>query len=146
MKYKGFTIVELTVALFVIALISVISIPLLFNYQKTTKLRSEARALATNLRLAQQLAITEQNIYDVVFYISTDSYQLINNKTSDIIKDVDLASGILINEVNNLTNDTIQFSPTGAVLEAGSISLTNSKNEISTLQIKPSGFIKIIDE
>jgi len=145
-KRAGFTFIELTVSLMVIALISLISIPLLVNYQKTTKLRSEARVLATNLRLTQQLAITEQIIYNLKLFPGTASYQIINSETSAIIKNVDLDSEIIINQISNLTNNTVQFIPTGAAVETGSIDLTNSKNEISILRIKPSGYIEIIDQ
>lgn len=142
-KDGGFSVAELVVALGIIVLISLVSLPLLINYQKTTKLRSEARALATNLRLAQQLAVTEQNIYNLKFLSSTDSYQIINSETSEIIKEVELDSEVSINEINGFTNNTIQFTSIGGVIETGNIILINTKNEISTIQIKPSGYVEI---
>jgi prepilin-type N-terminal cleavage/methylation domain-containing protein len=146
MKKSGFSAVELLVVVGIIALISLISIPLLLNYQKTTKLRSEARVLATNLRLTQQLAITEQTIYNLELFLSTDSYQVINSETSEVIKDVTLDSEVSIYEVNDFTGNTIQYNSTGGVLETGSIVLTNTKNETSTLQIKFSGYVEISEQ
>ena len=146
MKKSGFSALELLVVVGIIALISLISIPLLLNYQKTTKLRSEARVLATNLRLTQQLAITEQKIYNLELFISTNSYQVINSETSEIIKDVTLDSEVSIYEVNDFTDNTVQYNATGGVLKTGSIVLTNTKNEISTLRIKPSGYVEISEQ
>ena len=145
MKSKGFSAAEILVAIGIIALISLVSIPLLTNYQRTIKLKNEARLLATNLRLAQQLAITEQNIYQLKLFPLAKSYQIINSKTGQIIKTVDLDPEIAINEINIFTDDTVQFNPTGAVLETGFIVLINSKNQISTLDVKPSGYVEIIE-
>ncbi len=145
MKNKGFSAIELVTALGIIVLISLISVPLIANYQKTTKLRNEARLLATNLRLAQQLAITEQNFYYLKLFPETKKYQVINSKTGQITKEVDLNSEVSIGEINGFTNNTVQFNAIGGVAEIGYIVLTNSKNENSTLQIKPSGYVEIIE-
>lgn len=142
---KGFSVVELVVALGIIALISIISLPLLLSYQKTTKLRSESRVLAANLRLAQQLAVTEQTIYQVKFFSGTNSYQIINSQTNEIIKTVDLDPEVSINQISGLTDNTAQYNATGGVLEPGYIVLINTKNTISTIQIKPSGYVQIIE-
>jgi len=131
------------VALGVIALISVVSLPLLLNYQKTTKLQSESRLLATNLRLTQQLAITEQNVYNLKLFPLTDLYQIINSETSEIFKEITLDSEISINEINGFTDDTIQFTPTGSVLETGYVVLANTKNKTITIRVKPSGYVEI---
>lgn len=144
-KNAGFSIAELVVVLGIIALIALISLPLFVNYQKTTKLRSETRALAINLRLTQQLAVTEQSVYNLKLLPLTDSYQIINSKTSDIIKEIELDSEVSINEINGFTNNTVQFTPIGGALETGNIVLINTKNEISTIQIKPSGYVEIND-
>lgn len=145
MKRKGFSVIELSVVLGVIVLISLISIPLLVNYQKTTKLRSEARILTTNLRLTQQLAITEQNIYNLQLFPLTNSYQIINSKTSEVAKNITLDAEVSINEINGFTDNKIQFTPTGAVLEIGSITLINTKYESSIIQIKPSGYVELVE-
>ena len=145
MKFKGFTAIELLVVLGIIIIISLVSIPLLANYQKTTKLRSEARVLATNLRLTQQLAITEQTIYHLKLFPETNIYQIINSETSAVTKEVELDSEITINEITGFTDNTVQFNATGGTLEIGNIILTNTKNATSTLEIKPSGYVEIID-
>ncbi len=142
-KNKGFSIVELAVVIGIVTLISLVTLPLLLNYQKTTKLRSEAQVLATNLRLAQQMAVTEQVIYNVKFFPETDSYQIINSQSSEVVKTVNLDSEISIDEISDLTENTAQFNVVGAVLESGSVTLINTRNATSTIQIKPSGYVQI---
>lgn len=142
---KGFTLVEMLTVVSIIGIVSVISVPLLLNYQKTSKLKNEARALATNLRLTQQLAITEQSIYDLKLFDTLGKYQIINTDTTTVVKEVVLDSEIDINSVTGLTNDTAEFNPTGAVLETGFIYLTNSRGETSTIELKPSGYVQLTE-
>ncbi|OGY43142.1 MAG: hypothetical protein A3J62_03520 [Candidatus Buchananbacteria bacterium RIFCSPHIGHO2_02_FULL_38_8] len=141
-KKDGLSVVELVVTLLIISLITVISIPLFVNYQKTTKLRSEAQLLATNLRLAQQLAITEQIIYDLVLLPDVNKYQIVNSETSQINKTVTLNPEVSINEINGFSANTIRFNPIGGVIEDGYIILVNTRNAASTIQIKPSGYVQ----
>src|SRR3989344_376986 len=126
---KGFGVVEILIVSAVIGLLTVMSMPLLINYQKTTKLHSEARALATNLRYAQQLAISQQNVFNVVFIPVSDSYKIINSSTSQIIKQVLMDSEVTISTTTSLTNDTVQFTPTGAAIQPGSGSPTKSRHQ-----------------
>lgn len=143
MKPKGISLVEITVVLAIITLLTIIAVPLFNNYQKSTKLKSEARVLATNLRLAQQLAITEQIIYQLKLFPDTRNYQIIKSSTSQIVKSVTLESGIRINEISGLTGNQVQFTTTGGVIETGEIALTNTQHQTSTIQIKPSGYVQI---
>src|SRR3989344_9074096 len=143
MNKKGFTIVEVLVVIGIIYLMAFVSIPLFNNYQKTTKLKSEARLLATNLRLTQQLAITEQNIYTFQLFPLNNNYQIINSASSEVVKDVTLDSEVTIATTTGLTSSAAQFNPTGAAIETGFIYLINTKNQTSTIEIKPSGYVQV---
>jgi len=113
--------------------------------QKNTKLKSEARVLATNLRLTQQLAVTEQKIYQLKLFPLTKKYQIVNSETSNVNKEVNLDTEVSISQISGLTNDLVSFNPTGGVAETGSITLTNTRSQISTINIKPSGYVEVID-
>ena len=145
-RNHGFTITEILIVISIIGVISLIATPSLIHYQKKSKLKSEARILATNLRLAQQFAITEQNRYAVELSLLNGSYDIVNLITSEVIKSIILDPEVDIATTTNLTNNIIQFNPTGAVLEAGTIALINTKHETSTLEIKPSGFVDILEQ
>jgi len=99
--------------------------------------------MASDLRLAQQLSVTEQINYAVVFDQNANQYSIINTDTSEIIKTKNINPAISINSINDLTDNTAIFNVTGAATENGSIVLINSNNSISTISIKPSGYVKI---
>lgn len=132
----------------IMAIISVIS---LFStvgfvaYQKSSKLKNEARRLATDLRLAQQYAITEQNFYELRLYPLSSSYQVVNAATEEIVKEVFFDAEVYIGDIATLTDNIVIFNPTGAVTETGAVYLVNSKNQTSTVEIKPSGYVNIVD-
>lgn len=142
-KPRAFTLVEILVVISIIGLILVLSIPLVNNAQKSSILRNEARQMATDLRYAQQLAVTEQIIYNVVFSTSTNSYQIINSVTSEVIKTSDINQEVSIDDVTGFTNETVQYNASGAVITIGEIKLLNTKNESSTVELKPSGYVQI---
>lgn len=124
-----------------VGVITLISLPLLNSYQKSSRLRNEARRLATDLRLTQQLAITEQKIYTLELSTSTNSYDIKN--TTQTIKSINIDSEVNISDLSTLNDLISEYNPTGAVSQTGIIYLTNTKNETSTIEIKPSGFVSI---
>lgn len=142
---KGFSAFELLVGTFVIIMITIISVPLITNYQKTTKLRSEARELATNLRLTQQLAITEQAVYNLKIADGFDSYSIVKSTNGELIKEIFFDPEVNIATTTGFTTSSIQFNGAGGVLEAGSVILINTKNASSTVEIKPSGYVQVSD-
>ena len=145
MRHRGFTLVELMVALAIIGILTSIGIPLFANYQKAAKLHSEAQILTSQLRYAQQLAITEQKIYNVELLTVSKSYRVRNSQTNVIIKTVSFDPEISFGQITGFTNNIVQFNPTGAALQTGSIILTNSRNATTTIQIKASGYSQIIE-
>jgi type II secretory pathway pseudopilin PulG len=127
----------------IIVLFSLVSLPLIAQYQKTSKLKNEAQVLVTNLRLAQQLAVTEQVIYQLKLFPGTKSYQIINSSSNAVIKTVNLDNEVSISNISGLTSDAVQYTATGSAIETGVIILINSKNEQQILQIKPSGYVQL---
>jgi type II secretory pathway pseudopilin PulG len=142
---KGFTLIEILVISSIIVAFSLISIPLFVNYQKTTKLKNEARLMATNIRFAQQLAITEQNRHEISFNELQNSYMVVNANTQEIIKTINLNPEVEIISIENLTNNKAVFIPSGGVIEAGEITLSNSKGKLTTVNVKPSGYVQITE-
>ena len=135
---------ELLVVLGIIALLSTISIPYLRKYQPNLKLNAVARDLTTDLRYAQQLTITEQKVYQVVFDIINNEYR-VQKIDAEIttVKTVALDSEINIKQITDLTDNKIIFNYYGGVSQAGQIVLTNINNVDATINIKPSGYIQL---
>jgi Tfp pilus assembly protein FimT len=142
---KGFSTFELLIGAFIIMLVALVAIPLLTNYKKTTKLRSEARVLATNLRLTQQQAVSEQIIYTLDLLNDPDGYTISNSQTGDIIKQVIFDPEVTIQSISDFSTSSVEFNSTGAALETGSVTLTNTKNQTSIIEVKPSGYVQVSD-
>ncbi len=142
---KGFSVVELLVALGIIISVSLVAVPLFVGYQKNAKLRDESRLLATNLRLTQQMAVTEQINYGLILDPNTDSYSIVNPETANVVKTVVLNPEISIDGINGFTANTVRFNAIGGAIETGNIVLINTKNSSSTIEIKPSGYVQIIE-
>ena len=66
--------------------------------------------------------------YTLYLYPGENRYQIIKiSKNITTIKDITLSNGVLIK--GNNFNNSVSFSPTGAPNKAGTIFLTNKKNQ-----------------
>jgi prepilin-type N-terminal cleavage/methylation domain-containing protein len=141
----GFTLIEITVVVAIIAVISAISIPIYKQLSPNIVLNATTRDIASDLRYAQQLAVTEQVNYQVVFDPISNSYQIKNSETSAILKAVALDTRVAIYAINDLTDNTVNFNVTGAATESGTILFNGqSYHVITIIEIKPSGYVKVI--
>lgn len=143
MKKTGFTLVEILFAIGIIGMTTAIGIPFYQSTIKNLNLSSTARSVASDLRYAQQLAVTTQINHSVIFSIIGNSYQIKNQGTQNIIKTVKIDDGIALDSIIGLEYDTATFNATGAATSTGIITLKNENNRTSTIEIKPSGYVKI---
>ena len=135
---------EIMVAVAVIAILSSISWVVIERYQPSLALSAATRDLVSDLRLAQQLSVTEQINHGIFFSTLTNEYQF--KKFSDpiiIIFTKKLPTGITFCGVEELPEDTTVFNPYGSVAYSGSVCLINIKGQEKIIEIKPSGFTKI---
>ncbi|MFH1582778.1 MAG: hypothetical protein ABIB72_00455 [Candidatus Falkowbacteria bacterium] len=143
-NHRGSMLMNILVVIGIIALLSTLAIPYLKKYQPNLKLNTTARDLTTDLRYAQQLTITEQKVYQVVFDLINDKYQIQRIDTATTtVKTVTFESEISIKQITDLTDNKIVFNYYGGVSRAGQIVLTNINNVDATINIKPSGYIQL---
>lgn len=145
MKTSGFTVFELVVVIAMIAVLTLIGMPVYKRLAPNIDLETASRDLVSDLRHAQQLAVTEQVGYRLTLYTDPDYYQIINAITAEVIKNKIFKNQINIDAVVGLTNNAAVFSVTGAVQDSGQITLINSRNHTTTIDIKPSGYVKILE-
>lgn len=141
---SGSVLMSFLVSLGIIVLLSAVSIPYIKQYQPNLKLNSNAKIIATDLRYAQQLTITEQTTYKVVFSTELGEYSIIKNtEPAETIKTVKLDSEISFQSITGLTDNEVVFNYYGGVSESGQVTLININSKTKTINIKPSGYIQL---
>lgn len=140
---SGFSLIEILVVISVIGIISLIGLPVYKSITPNIALNSSIRDMTSDLRYAQQLAVTEQKTYSVTFNILNNSYYVFQADSGDIIRSRNINSQVKIDSITGLSSSTASFTVTGASIESGEIALTNMNNKTNTIEIKPSGYVKI---
>ena len=140
---KGFTLIEMLVVIGIIAIVGAISFPVYQNMRPNITLNTATRDLATDMRYGQQLAVTEQLVYNVIFNTGASSYEIRKDSDNDLILSKILPSGITFYSITELTGNTAKFTATGAAVEPTAIILASNGSKQSTIEIKPSGYVKI---
>ncbi len=145
-RNPGTMILNVLFAIAIIAILSAISIPRFKMFEKNLQLSSTARNLVSDLRYAQQLTISEQIPHIVHFDNLNNAYQILKIDTSTTtIKVVNLVSGISFSSITGFTNNDVKFNSYGGVSESGTIILTNTEGNIKTINVKPSGYVQLVD-
>ncbi len=142
LKPTGYSLMEILTVIGIIMILAIIFVPFLQQYSPTLKLKGEAKNLASDLRYAQQLTLTEQVSHLIKFFPAEKKYQ-VKKEGEEPIKEVFLQSPVTFEEIT-FTDNQVSFNASGASSEAGQIVLTNQEKNI-TVEVKSSGYIKIIE-
>lgn len=142
---SGYFLLNILIAVSIIAFITALAFPYIRNYQPHLNLNSSKKELASELRHAQQLTITEQNVYGIELKEGSSGYKLlrIEDNTTSTIEESELGEGVIINEVASSSDNVVEFNFYGGVDEACLIELKNSEEEIGRVRVKPSGYISL---
>jgi len=124
---RGITLIELIIVLAILSIIFSISIPQFNDIIARYELQTTARMVASDLRLAQQMAISKGEYYRILFDLfNRDRYQLLSG--TKMIKQVFLPKGVKLS-ATSFNGNTVMFTPLGAPVPAGRIMLTGRNNE-----------------
>lgn len=139
---NAFSLIELLTTLAIICIIIGVAIPTFITIRPDIQLNASARSFVTDLRYAQQLAITEQIEYCAKFFLLEKKYQILQCDQSVVFLEKNFPSEITDISITGFSSNEARFNPYGAAKESGSIILKNSKNNTKTIEVRPSGFIK----
>jgi general secretion pathway protein H len=107
---RGFTLIELVVTLFVIALAAGVAAPSIARGVDTVRIRAEAGGIATFLRAAREQAVTHNRTYEV--RVKPDE-GLVELRTGDAVSATKrLAAGVRVT-ADSPTARAITFLPQG---------------------------------
>ncbi len=141
-KKAGFTLVELMIAVSILGLVIILSVPNFSRFINTWRLKGEAEQFGVALRTARSVAVMK-NI-DVVFSFNA------NNNTYSYFEDKDRDGSIDSDEYESaihelpatvsivaytLSSTVLTFGSKGNTRETGTITLRNTDNEIKTIRI-----------
>lgn len=136
---------NILVSIGIFALLSALTIPYLRKYQTGMKLNGVAKNLTSDLRLAQQLTITEQATHLVDMDMIANSYSLLKiTPATTTIKTVTLPSDVRFDDISAALSDRVIFNSFGGVSQSGQITLANTEDTTSIINVKPSGYIELI--
>ena len=143
---KGFTLVEILVAIVLVTIIALIAVPSYFGYSLNTNLKTAARNIQADFLDLKERAIAESTMYRITFDQSGNSYTIekgtesggpytpIEVKTlSAFGGDVGIFNAVFGGGIPSITFEGRGIATTGKVV------LTNSRGSTATIAASVSG-------
>lgn len=143
MKQDGKTLAELMVVAGILAMVSLMGVPNYLGLNSRTQLRCVTEEIASDLRLARQLALTNRDRVRIV--INTEEQRLITqfvnrNATHHVYHYG--GKGLIIEEPS--AGWDIQFQPSGRSATPTTIQLRNREGQTQTLTVSITGRVSIL--
>lgn len=143
MKQDGKTLAELMVVLGIIGLATLLAIPNFLGLNSNTQLQCTTEELASELRLAKQLALTNRDRVRVVLDVGQEeltTHLVHGNITHHVYRYG--GKGLVIEEPS--TGPEIQFHPSGRSATATTIHLRNKEGQTRKLTVSITGRVSIL--
>jgi len=143
MREEGKTLVELMIAVAIIGIVSSLSSPSLSDLHVRVQTRSVTEEIASELRLARQLAMTHRDRVRVVFDLEREALesQFVDSATTHHVFTYS-NRGVFIAEPS--AGPEIVFHPSGRSATATTISLRNSQGEVQQVTVSITGRVSIL--
>jgi type IV fimbrial biogenesis protein FimT len=143
MKQEGKTLMELMVVVAIIGIVAAMGVPNLLTLISRTQARCAIEEIASELRLARQLAITYRDRVRIVFDVEQQALvaQFVNGATTHhIYRYAD--KGIVIEEPS--AGPEILFHPSGRSATATTIQLRSKEGQVQKLTVGITGRVSIL--
>ncbi|MFH2099523.1 MAG: GspH/FimT family pseudopilin, partial [Pseudomonadota bacterium] len=143
---RGFTLVELMIAVVIIIIVAGIGVPSVMDYLPRLRLKAAARSVASELMTVRMRAVKERcNI--TVRFLNSKQYEIWTDKNRNNTKDTgETVTRSLEDQkgVVQVFNNTLRFNSRGAADQYGYIALYNSSGW-KLLSVNMTGRVKIVD-
>jgi prepilin-type N-terminal cleavage/methylation domain-containing protein len=138
----GFSLVELIIAIALVAIVTAISVPAFNRYSANADLKTAARAVAADLSSAKQTAVTENiDAYRLTYSVAGNSYALSRTDTGVTLWTKSVASfggGIVLTAVNFGGGAVVSFQKRGT-MTSGSVTLQNNRGSSAVVTVNFTG-------
>ena len=149
---RGFSLIELTVVVCIVAIIAAITTPPLLRWRTNAKLRGAASNLTGDLELAKMRAIRENSYVAVLF--SNDGYTIFVDNGADAgdwIEDEDEAllrertfpAGVSIKTPTSFSSDRTRFAGRGVPENTGTVTLLSASGQEKAINVNRLGKITL---
>lgn len=134
---NGFTLMELVIVVVVIGVIAGMAVPSFLSYMPKLKVKSTARDVVSDLRLARSQSISERKAYGVAIDLSKQTVTRFADtdgdgaySMSDSTLHVDTASTDVKISTCTFTDNCVIFGSTGSATTSGDLQMVSSDGQI----------------
>ncbi len=144
----AYTLIELLCVVALLGIMIVIAVPAVHGLGQRNNLEIAARTMASEMRKAQQKAITA-GCGQIIEFRFKDSYRITDGKTEETYY-VHLPEGIALRAVNFPMSDRVRylrFNYNGAPSSGGTVTLINNSGAVLYVIVTPAtGRVRISEE
>jgi prepilin-type N-terminal cleavage/methylation domain-containing protein len=144
---KGYTLAELMVILLIISIATSIAAYNIGGFMAYASIRTALRQMVSDIRLAQQMAVGEGQLYYLAFDRHRDLYMIkvTGHPMAKVIKRVFLEGGVDILGTN-FSGDEFYFNSLGAPSRGGEITLKDIRGRVYRITVLPAtGRVRVYD-
>jgi len=152
MNKKGFTVIELTIVLSIIGIMSIIAIPSYLAWLPRHELKTSVRHIYDDMNRAKFKAIKSNTVAVIIFSIPNDTYTVFLDSSGNWALDAfetTISTGTLENGVDitgsTLPSHTYGFNSRGmSASNPGQVQLTNGSGLLMGVRVNVAGSLSII--
>ncbi|MGE5653849.1 MAG: Tfp pilus assembly protein FimT/FimU [Bacillota bacterium] len=135
----GFTLIDLLAALAIMALLASMAVPAYNRFMATLSLDTACRSLVSEIRTAQQLALTQSVSWNLLFWMSDPQGFFRSKNETSMPKDYPkLPPGITFDSIYSPSGLVLQFDSAGQLTKGSrTIGLVNNYGEKRYVIVTP---------
>lgn len=139
---QGFTIIEIIITIAITGVLLGLGTAAVKSIQPSVLLGDATRQLTSDIRLAQEKALSTQKKYAVIFTMPLMYQVVVTDPTTSTVKSVTLTNGVTISSVTGFINNTVIYNAVGEPSQSGSVVLSKDTKQ-NSIDIRPSGYVRI---